>query len=688
MITAHDFLVTLALVLGVAGVTTIIFNKLKQPVVLGYLVAGLLVGPNVSFFFSANTTLIQALSELGVILLMFALGLEFRLGSLMKVGPTALVTGLFQCSVMMWFGYITGRAFGWTQLESVFLGAIIAISSTTIIARAFEDLKVKEPVRGIVVGVLLVEDLVAVLLMTILTAVATGAGVSAGELALTLGRLGAFLVALLVGGLLVVPRLMKLVMKQERDEMVVVSAIALAFGFSLLAYAAGYSVALGAFIAGSLVAESGEGHTVEHAIRPVRDLFAAVFFVSVGMLLDPNALLEWWPQVLIVTAVVVVGKIFGVTLGVFFTGNGVKTSVQSGLSLAQIGEFSFIIATLGLSLKATRDFMYPVAVAVSAITTLITPWLIKASPRVAERVEGGLPARVSTWVSLYSSWFERLRAAKPTGERSQLARRVRLLLIDVGCIIATLVCLALLSPKTEGVTFFALMGFGLLVLITLGVGLARVLRALGDTLAERALPLAGRVDLARAPRSALSALFRVIAGVLVMAPALALLSPFLPPIWVAGTATLLLLVLLGTFARRAVDFEGHLRAGAQVVAEALSRGQAPLSSQTHEASKPQEDQLNLVRQQLPGLGEPVSCGVPANSPVLGKSLAEINLRGRTGATVLAIHRHEGDVVLPTANEKLSAGDIVALAGSTEAVAAARALLWGESQMEIVELPAT
>ncbi len=684
MITAHDFLVTLALVLGVAGVTTIVFNKLRQPVVLGYIVAGLLVGPHVNFVSTADASLIQALSELGVILLMFALGLEFRLGALMKVGPTALLTGLFQCSAMLWFGYMAGRAFGWTQLESVFLGAIIAISSTTIIARAFEDLKVKEPVRGIVVGVLLVEDLVAIVLMAVMTAVATGAGVSAGELALTLGRLGAFLAALLVGGLLTVPRLMKLVLKQDRSEMVVVAAIALAFGFSLLANAAGYSVALGAFIAGSLVAESGEGHAVEHAIRPVRDLFAAVFFVSVGMLLDPAALLQWWPHVLAVTAVVVLGKVIAVSLGVFFTGNGVKTAVQSGLSLAQIGEFSFIIATLGLSLKATGAFMYPIAVAVSALTTLITPWFIKASPRVAEQFESRLPGRVQTWVSLYSSWFERLRTAKPGAERSQLAKRVRLLIIDVGSIIVTLLCLALLSPKLDGLSFWALLAFGVVVLLTLGVGLTRVLRALGDSLAERALPLAGRVDLARAPRSALSALFRVIVGVSVMVPALALLSPFLPPIWVAGTAILLLLVLLGTFARKAADFEGHLRAGAQVVAEALSRGQAPLSSHTSPDVKPQDDQLNLVRQQLPGIGEPVSCGVPEHSPVLGKSLAEINLRGLTGATVLAIHRGAGDVVLPTANERLSAGDVVALAGTTEAVSAARQLLWGESPTPVVE----
>jgi CPA2 family monovalent cation:H+ antiporter-2 len=668
----HHFLVTLAAVFGVAGVTTIIFNKLRQPVVLGYIAAGLLVGPNLPFFpITADVTLIEELSELGVILLMFALGLEFKLGNLIKVGPTALLTTLFEASLMLWLGYLTGRAFGWTTMESFFLGAIVSISSTTIVARAFEDVKMKNPVRGVVIGVLLVEDLVAIILMTVLTAVAAGRNVSAGEFAMTIGRLVAFLAAMLVAGLLIVPRLMKLVFKQDSQEMLAVASIAICFGFALLANAANYSVALGAFIAGSLIAETGRGHEVEQAIRPIRDIFAAVFFVSVGMLLDPRLLVDWWPHVLAVAAVVIIGKMMGVSLGVFFTGNGVKTAVQSGLSLAQIGEFSFIIATLGLSLKATRPFLYPIAVAVSALTTLTTPAFIRAAPKIAAKVEGALPARVQTWVALYTSWFERMRGApKENRERSPIARLVKLLLVDVAVILATVLTVALLFRTFDDSMRWArwgLLGLGAAVLAAVGVGLARVLRTLGDTLAERALPSVGRVDLARAPRRALSALLRVVVGVLVMGPALAVLIPFLKAVWIGAIATALLLVLLGTFARSAADFEGHLRAGAQVVAAALS------------APAPKEkDTLHQVRTQLPGLGEPVPCEVPAGSPVLGKTLAQINLRGLTGATVLAIHRSDNDVLLPSAGEMLHAGDVLALAGSTEAVTAAQQLLRGET----------
>jgi len=666
MPSAHDFLVALALVLGVAAVTTVVFHKLKQPVVLGYLVAGLLVGPHFAAFpLTANTELIQALSELGVILLMFALGLEFRLGALARVGPTALLTGLFETSAMVWLGFLAGRAFGWTSLESIATGAIVAISSTTIVARAFAELNVKDPVKGIVVGVLLVEDLVAIVLMAALTALATGAGLSPGDVALTLGRLGAFLAALLIGGLLIVPRLMRLVLKQGRDEMVVVTAIALSFGFALLASVAGYSVALGAFIAGSLVAESGEGHRVELAVRPIRDLFAAVFFISVGMLLDPTLLEDTWPFMLALAVLVVLGKVLFVSLGLFFTGNGVRTSVQSGLSLAQIGEFSFIIAGLGLSLGATRAFLYPLAVAVSALTTLTTPALIRAAPRIADAIDRRLPTRIQTLVSLYASWLEGLKKPRAASTISPERKLVRLLLLDAGSIVATLIGLSLLVPRVDGMARWALFALGFGVLATLGFGLARVLRALGDALASRALPASGRVDLSRAPREALAAFFRVIAAVLVLAPALALLSPFLSPAWLTLVTVVVLLALLISFWRRATDFEGHLRAGAEVVVAALQQAdESPHSG----------DALTEARAHLPGIGEPVSCVIDAHSAAVGRTLGELNLRGLTGATVLAIHRAGSDVVLPTATERFAGGDVLALVGSAEAVEAAKELL--------------
>ena len=276
--------------------------------VLGYILAGLIVGPHVPVPLVADRALVQTLSELGVILLMFALGLEFSLRKLVRVGPTAGVTALVQSSIMVWLGFLTGRAFGWTAMESIFAGAIVAMSSTTIIAKVFDDLRVRGALRDLVVGVLLVEDLFAILFMAVLTAVATGAGLSPAALGITLGKLGAFLAVLLAAGMLVVPRAIRYVRRLDRPETLLVASLGLCFGIAWLAQTAGYSVALGAFIAGSLVAESGEAQAVEELVRPVRDLFAAIFFVSVGMLIEPALVARHWVAVLAFIALVVVGK--------------------------------------------------------------------------------------------------------------------------------------------------------------------------------------------------------------------------------------------------------------------------------------------------------------------------------------------------------------------------------------------
>lgn len=366
---AHELLTAITVVLCVAAVTTVVFQRLRQPVVLGYLLAGLIVGPHIPIPLIADRAIIQTLSELGVIFLMFALGLEFSLRKLVAVGPTAGLTAIIQSSIMVWLGFIVGRAFGWTVRESIFAGAIIAISSTTIIAKAFDEQGVKGKLRELVVGVLIVEDLIGILLMAVLTAVASGQGMSAGTLVRSSAQLVAFLVGLVAVGMLVVPRAIRAIHRLNRPETTLVASVGICFAVALLAQAFGYSVALGAFLAGSLVAESGQEKQVEHLILPVRDLFGAIFFVSVGMLIDPVLIAEHWVAVAVFTALVIAGKFVGVSLGAFLTGNGTRSSVAAGMSLAQIGEFSFIIAALGLSLGATRDFLYPITVAVSAITT-------------------------------------------------------------------------------------------------------------------------------------------------------------------------------------------------------------------------------------------------------------------------------------------------------------------------------
>src|SRR6478609_8307333 len=436
MLSAALFLRSLTIVLGVAAIVTIVFQRLRWPVVLGYIAAGLLVGPHVPFPLVADAQVVRILSELGVILLMFVLGLEFSLGKLARVAPTAGVTALLQCGVMTWLGFLVARAFGWGPLESIFTGAIVAISSTTIIAKVFDERGIGGKLRELVVGILLIEDLIGVVMMAALTAVATGAGLSGGAILSTVGRLVRFLV---------VPRLIREVLAQGRKETIVVTSIGLCFGTAYTAEAAGYSVALGAFLAGSLVAESGKGHEVEGLVEPIRDLFAAVFFVSVGLMIDPAVVMLHWRSVVALSLLVIVGKFISVSLGAFVTGGGARTSIQAGMAVTQIGEFSFIIAGLGLTLGATRPFLYTVAVAVSSVTTLTTPFLIASSGGIAAWVDRKLPHALQTYTALYGAWVERLMTSRYKHRSVGAWRVVRLLHLDTLLLVVLVIVAAVQS---------------------------------------------------------------------------------------------------------------------------------------------------------------------------------------------------------------------------------------------------
>ncbi|MEO6325109.1 MAG: cation:proton antiporter [Thermoanaerobaculia bacterium] len=682
----HEFLRTLALVLSVAAVTTVLFHRLKQPVVLGYLLAGLIVGPSVPIPLVADRQTVQTLSEVGVILLMFSLGLEFSLKKLFRVGPKATLIAVLQVSLMLWLGYVTGQLFGWTRIESLFVGAIISISSTTIIAKAYEEQKhVERRLHELVFGVLIVEDLVAILLLATLASVSTGETVTVRSLALLIGRLGGFLAALLAVGLLVIPRLMRFVMRLERPETTLVASIGFCFATSLLALSLGYSVALGAFLAGSLIAESGQEKAVEHLVQPVRDMFAAIFFVSVGMLIDPRMVLMHWQAVAVLTALVVVATILGVTLGAFLTGSGVSIAVQAGMSLANIGEFSFIIAGLGLALGATRSFLYPVAVAVSALTTLFTPLLIRASVPAANFIDRKLPRPLQTFVSLYASWLERLRSApmQPT-TGSRVRRLGALMLLDTALLAALTITAFLLTPSLAR-ALAASFGFGAaiaralplvaaaLIALPLCVGLARLSRALALTLAAHALPPAatGRLDLADAPRSALVGLLQATGLLFVGVLLVAVTQPFLRPFEGALVVVTVLLALTWGSWRSVNELQGHVRAGSQAIAEVLMRG-ARGKGEDQDGSSAAS--LDAITQLFPGLGDPTTMVLGADSPAAGKTLGELNVRGRCGGAILAIRRGGDAIVGPTGKDRLLAGDILAVAGSHEAVAEVRTLL--------------
>ena len=679
-----DLLTELALIMCVAAVTTALFQRLRQPVVLGYLLAGMLVGTHLPVPLFADEATARELSELGVVLLMFSLGLDFSLRKLIRVAPTAGVVAVIECSLMVSVGYLVGRAFGWTGYESLFGGAALAISSTTIIVKAFAEQKVSRARSEIVFGILVVEDLIAILLLAFLTAAASGARLDGAALARTVGRLAGFLAVLLAAGMLIVPRLVRAVVRLRRAETTVVAAVGLCFAFALIARKMGYSVALGAFLCGALVAESGAGKLVEHRIEPVRDLFAAVFFVSVGMLIDPRLIWAHAGTVLALTAVVVVGKLVGVSIGAFVAGYGVPTAVQTALSLGQIGEFSFIIAGVGLSLGVTRSFLYPVAVAVSALTTLLTPFAIRASGRIAASIDRRLPHTLQTYAALYGAWVQGLRS---TPEHrtvwSRIRRLAKLLVLDAALCAAIVIAgslsargLARWAARVAGVgpsvVRVALIAATLALLFPFVLGAVRMARALALALATEALPAPGTreaLDLAAAPRRALIVTLQIAILLVVGAPLVAVTQPFLPRF--EGMAILLLSLGLLALAlwRSASDLQGHVRAGAQLFLEALAaQSGLDASGAPHPAAE------QGVPAELPGLGNARALRLGPESLAIGRTLRQLDLRGLTGATVIAIDREPSDVVYPTADETLRAGDTLVVIGSVDAVAAAGELL--------------
>lgn len=400
-----QLIVDLSLILTIAGVITLIFKKLKQPIVLGYILAGLLVGPNFKLFPTiTDIKTIEIWAEIGVIFLLFNLGLEFSFKKLVKVGNTAAITGLFEVSLMLVAGFTTGQLLGWSKIDSLFLGGIIAISSTTIIFRAFDELGLKtQQFTKIVLGILVIEDLTAVLLMVLLSTLSISQQFAGFELLQSILKLFFFLTLWFLGGIFLFPTLLRRYRNLMNDESVLITSVALCFGMVFLVTQAGFSAALGAFIMGSILAETTHAEKIEHLLKPLKDLFGAVFFISVGMLINPSLLMEYAVPTAILVLVVIIGKTAFVSIGAVISGQPLKKSIQSGMSLSQIGEFSFIIANLGLSLKVTSEFLYPIAVGVSVITTFTTPYMMKASEPFYNLINKILPEKWRHYLNRYSS---------------------------------------------------------------------------------------------------------------------------------------------------------------------------------------------------------------------------------------------------------------------------------------------
>ena len=536
------------MVLGVAALTSVVCQKLRLPVVMGYLLAGLVVGPHVPIPLAASEANVKVLAELGVIFLLFSIGLEFNREKLRRSGPTAVVVGFIEVGALAILGYLAAQLLGFSRMESAFSGAALSISSTMIISKLFDERGERGPLRELVFAVLVMEDLLAILMLALLSAAAVLGSLNGLQMALTLGRLMLFLVALVgIGGLLV-PRFIRWVDDLDRPESLLVASVGLCFALSLLAAYMGYSVALGAFIAGVLVAESGRAQRVEHLVLPLRDLFAAIFFVAVGMMIDPRALPALWRPILVFSLLVPIGKLLAVSLGNAVAGQPVRRSLAAGLAMTQIGEFGFILASAGVDSGAARSMLLPVMVAVCVITSLATPALMNAGAPIARWVDGRFSPALRAFIAGYR---ENLGAASFSSglwaqARGLVAEAIALAIVVVGASLALdrgVSWMEAHSPMGHILATGIIGGSAALLALVLVLGILQRTHSLVDAVLGPPQAEPSAMDHLR--RRVLRLGLRLGVGL----PVLALAQPFLPRLSLAAVLGVLAVVALGLLRR-------------------------------------------------------------------------------------------------------------------------------------------
>ncbi|MCB9536283.1 MAG: cation:proton antiporter [Myxococcales bacterium] len=672
------FVADLAVVLGVAALTGVLAGGLRQPTVLGYLAAGLIVGPYVPIPVFADPERVASLAEFGVVLVMFAIGLEFRVAKLVKVLPTSGLTGLVQISFLAWAGFTLGGLLGWSTVEAVFLGGCLCISSTMLVSKVFAQQPVEADVRDHVLGVLVIQDVAAIALIAAMTGVAAGGGLQPAELAVTLLRLAGVLLGLLVGGILLVPPLMRRVVGLGSAEILAVTAVGLCFGMALLAEHLGYSVALGAFIAGIVVAESGEGQTVEHLLAPLRDVFAALFFVSIGMGVDPG---EAWANLgtsLVVAAAVVVAQLVSVSGAGVLSGLGQRRSVIAGLALGQIGEFAFIIAAIGVGAGVVRPSLQPVVVTVAVLTAFTTPFLLKRAGAFAAALDHHTPHRIQRLLCLYEAWLQRARASVPDAAQVSARRRaLRSVALDAAGLVLAGALLVVWLPDlargladrlstTERVSGALIVLGTMLALSPLAAGLWRNGDLLARLLASRVAPEGENATAGeRAAAGALRATTHLMLVVVLGAPAIAIMRPITGGPYGVVVLTIGLLASAALVWRAAGRVELETRSGTGQLVARLAARAAPIDAPPVDHAPP-----------APAVGALHPVALRPGDAAVGRTLADLDLRALTGATVVSIRRGGDAVVLPGGKEALGAGDVLELTGTGDALSRAEAALRG------------
>lgn len=643
MISHSELIQDLTLILIAAGIATVLFKKLNQPVVLGYILVGFIVSPHTPLLPTIHDEKgIHVWAEIGVIFLLFALGLEFNLKKLVQIGGSASVTAVTEVLIMTGIGFIVGDFLSWSMIDSLFLGGILAISSTTIIIKAFEETGVKDrQFAKLVFGVLIVEDLVAVLLLVFLSTLAISRQFEGDQLLISIGQLGFFLSICFLMGIFFVPTLFKKIKRHINEETLLIISLGFCFFMVSLATSVGFSPALGAFLMGCILAETTESHNIEHLVKPVKDLFAAIFFVSVGILINPKLLIEYIEPIILITLATIIGKITSTTFGALISGKSLRLALQTGLSLAQIGEFSFIIASLGQTLKVTSDFLFPVAVGVSVITTLLTPYLIKSSDSICNIIEKIIPNVLKKYLENYQN---QTRIISIVPKWFQYTKKLSLLIFICSItIIAIFVLLEnillptlMLIPKysTYAKTITLFVAFLISAPFFWAINFSKINISIKNILTNQA-PLQ---------------VIRILRYLISISLFIILSKQFIS---IGATLLIVIVFILAIF----ILFYKRIKIIYLRIEKRF------IKNLNEKSGKSEKDNLTIA----PWNAHITKIEVSPNSSFLGKSILDMQVREKFGVTIAMLERGNKKIFSPGANELIFPYDILSLIGDDEQI---------------------
>lgn len=640
----------LAYILIVAGGVTIVFKRLRQPLVLGYIVAGFLAGPHMPYTPSVSDhTGIEDWSQIGVIFMMFSLGLEFSFKKIVKMGVRPIASALLVMACMISVGSAVGHGFGWSSMDRLFLGGMLAMSSTTIIYKAFDDLGLRsKKFASSVLSVLILEDILGILLMVVLSTMAVSNGVHGSQLISSILQLGFFLILWFLVGVYLLPVFLRKARRYINAETLVVVCVGLCFLMVVIAVGVGYSAAFGAFMMGSILSETVEAERIEHTISPLKDLFGAVFFVSVGMLVDPSVLVHYWLPILVISLAVTLGQMIFGSLSFFVTGNSLQESIQSGFSLVQIGEFAFIIAALGQTLHVTSTFLYPVVVAVSILTTFLTPYIIRLACPTYRWVHNLLPQSMTHRLSEHR---KNMRSTRPGSTTSMAWKRyLRAVMMQSGAYLTLCVAFILFSFATLLPLFRHLLTHwpgnilcGLITLLAVSPCVRPIVMRRSHSANAILIRHSGRIHTFF---FFMVTAIRFIVGCSVIYYILNFLSPYWWVWHIMASAALMLLII----ASRTIKWLS-IRLERTFIQNLKSREQ-----NSGYGRRLMGQDLHIARVE-----------VPLNTRWGGRTLAELNLGSSEHINVVAVIRGHLRINIPSATNRIYPGDVIEVAGDDASI---------------------